>query len=239
MLPRATTTPRTRAVAVTEPTAPVPPPATDFYTVTPCRVIDTRNAVGPSGGPILGANTTRSFPVTGGTCGIPSTAIAVSVSLSAVQPAAAGLPHPLPGCFQSTPGEQHQLLCGPDPDQQRDRSPRRERRHDQCHEPLSWLSAFRSGRERVLPVDDPAQAGPRLARAGAADVTGAAPPGSGRAAAAGAGERTDGTALAARGERPLGGCREWPGGARAERHNVGADGPVREQYGSQEAIEAQ
>jgi len=30
------------------------PPPTDFYTETPCRVVDTRNAGGPTGGPILG-----------------------------------------------------------------------------------------------------------------------------------------------------------------------------------------
>jgi hypothetical protein len=54
-----------------------------FFTVTPCRVLDTRNPVGPSGGPALGANTTRSFPVTG-LCGIPSTAIAVALNVTTV-----------------------------------------------------------------------------------------------------------------------------------------------------------
>jgi hypothetical protein len=62
----------------------------DFYTVTPCRVVDTRNPAGPSGGPILGAISTRTFLVTGGTCSIPSTAVAVSVNLTAVGAAAAG-----------------------------------------------------------------------------------------------------------------------------------------------------
>jgi plastocyanin len=54
-----------------------------FFTVAPCRVADTRNPVGPSGGPALGANTTRSFPVTG-LCGIPSTASAVAVNVTVV-----------------------------------------------------------------------------------------------------------------------------------------------------------
>jgi len=54
-----------------------------FYTVTPCRVADTRNPAGPSGGPALGANTTRSFPVTG-LCGVPSTATAVAINLTVV-----------------------------------------------------------------------------------------------------------------------------------------------------------
>ena len=65
-------------------------PATAFYTVTPCRVVDTRNPAGPSGGPALVGKTTRTFTVTGGACGIPSNAIAVSVNLTAVGAAAAG-----------------------------------------------------------------------------------------------------------------------------------------------------
>jgi uncharacterized repeat protein (TIGR01451 family) len=65
-------------------------PPTEYYTVTPCRLVDTRNAPGPSGGPALAANSTRSFPVTGGNCGIPSTATAVSVNLTAVGAAARG-----------------------------------------------------------------------------------------------------------------------------------------------------
>jgi hypothetical protein len=65
-------------------------PPTDFYIVTPCRVADTRNPAGPSGGPILGAGTTRSFPLTGGVCGIPATALAVSVNLTAVGAVAPG-----------------------------------------------------------------------------------------------------------------------------------------------------
>ena len=74
-----------------------PLPPTDFYTVTPCRVVDTRNADGPTGGPILGGKTTRSFPVTGGVCGVPSTALAVSVNLTAVGAAAAGYLTLFPG----------------------------------------------------------------------------------------------------------------------------------------------
>ena len=53
-------------------------------------MVDTRDAAGPSGGPALVAGAIRSFPVTGGICGIPSTAIAVSVNLTVVQPAAQG-----------------------------------------------------------------------------------------------------------------------------------------------------
>ena len=58
--------------------------ALSFYPVSPCRVLDTRNAAGPLGGPILSANSTRSFPVTQSACGIPTTAKAYSVNVTVV-----------------------------------------------------------------------------------------------------------------------------------------------------------
>jgi hypothetical protein len=61
-----------------------------FYTVTPCRVVDTRNATGPYGGPALSANSDRTFTF-GGQCGIPSTAKAVLLNLTVTQPSAAGV----------------------------------------------------------------------------------------------------------------------------------------------------
>jgi hypothetical protein len=60
-----------------------------FYTVPPCRLIDTRNAAGARGGPALPANSSRSFPVTGA-CNIPSDAKAVSGNLTAITPSVAG-----------------------------------------------------------------------------------------------------------------------------------------------------
>jgi len=66
-----------------------PPPA-NFYTVMPCRVVDTRNAAGLTGGPALYAGATRAFPVIGGVCGVPSTATAVSVNVTAVGAATRG-----------------------------------------------------------------------------------------------------------------------------------------------------
>jgi hypothetical protein len=63
--------------------------ATGFFSVPPCRVVDTRNASGPVGGPALAANADRTFPVTG-PCGIPASAGAVSVNLTVTQPSAAG-----------------------------------------------------------------------------------------------------------------------------------------------------
>ncbi len=68
---------------------PTPPNATRFYTVSPCRVIDTRNPDGPSGGPALAAGTTRTFPVAG-LCGIPSAAKAVAINVAVFLPSDAG-----------------------------------------------------------------------------------------------------------------------------------------------------
>lgn len=60
-----------------------------FYTVAPCRVVDTRNPAGPLGGPALSANSVRTFMVSG-TCGIPETAKAVSLNVTATQASSAG-----------------------------------------------------------------------------------------------------------------------------------------------------
>jgi uncharacterized repeat protein (TIGR01451 family) len=61
----------------------------DFFTVSPCRVVDTRNPPGPLGGPALPAQETRTFTVAG-TCGIPSTAKAVSLNVAVTQASALG-----------------------------------------------------------------------------------------------------------------------------------------------------
>ncbi len=65
------------------------PPPTTFFTVTPCRVADTRGPAGTSGGPALAAGAARVFPVAG-LCGIPSTASAVAINLTVVAPSTAG-----------------------------------------------------------------------------------------------------------------------------------------------------
>jgi hypothetical protein len=62
----------------------------DFYTVTPCRILDTRGATGTFGGPIMGSNETRSFPVPSSACGMPVTAKAYSLNATVVPPAGLG-----------------------------------------------------------------------------------------------------------------------------------------------------
>jgi hypothetical protein len=64
-------------------------PPMSFYTVAPCRVADTRSPTGPSGGPPLEANGSRSFPTTG-ICSIPDTARAVAVNVTVTQPGDVG-----------------------------------------------------------------------------------------------------------------------------------------------------
>ena len=62
----------------------VPPAPTSFYTLTPCRVLDTRQSAGPQGGPSLAAGATRTVTVAG-TCGVPSGAVAVAANVAVTQ----------------------------------------------------------------------------------------------------------------------------------------------------------
>ncbi|MBK9062775.1 MAG: lamin tail domain-containing protein [Acidobacteria bacterium] len=64
--------------------------AVPFYTVTPCRIVDTRGATGPAGGPALPAGGADRTFVLAGSCGIPSGAAAVSANLTVVSPPAGG-----------------------------------------------------------------------------------------------------------------------------------------------------
>lgn len=52
--------------------------------VTPCRVVDTRNADGPFGGPPIQGGTHRDFPIASGNCHIPATAAAYSLNVTVV-----------------------------------------------------------------------------------------------------------------------------------------------------------
>jgi uncharacterized repeat protein (TIGR01451 family) len=62
----------------------------NFYAATPCRVLDTRLAVGALGGPTMGAGETRSFVVPSSVCGIPGTARAYSLNATVVPPGPLG-----------------------------------------------------------------------------------------------------------------------------------------------------
>ena len=64
--------------------APVSNSTLAFYSLTPCRVADTRNPNGQLGGPYLKAAQERDFPVPASACNIPSTAQAYSLNFTAV-----------------------------------------------------------------------------------------------------------------------------------------------------------
>jgi hypothetical protein len=65
----------------------VPPPTpADYYTLTPCRLVDTRTAQAPA----LASNERRVFTVAGGTCGVPATATAVAVNVTVAGASAPG-----------------------------------------------------------------------------------------------------------------------------------------------------
>ncbi len=67
---------------------PQPPVGLNYFTLTPCRVVDTRGGA-PIVGPVLQGQQTRSLPV-GGKCGIPLTAKALSINLTATGSTAPG-----------------------------------------------------------------------------------------------------------------------------------------------------
>ena len=60
-----------------------------FHTVTPCRVLDTRNPAGPLGAPPLAANADRNFTIAG-QCAIPGNARAVAANVTVTEPATGG-----------------------------------------------------------------------------------------------------------------------------------------------------
>jgi hypothetical protein len=67
-----------------------PPPAVSFYTVNPCRVVDTRLVGGPTAGAPLTCGADSSFTIVGGTCSVPSGAKAVSLNVTVTLPSAVG-----------------------------------------------------------------------------------------------------------------------------------------------------
>ncbi len=62
-----------------------------FYPLTPCRVVDTRNANGDLGGPYLQGGQERAFPLLEGNCNLPNTAAAYSLNFTVVPKTSAGV----------------------------------------------------------------------------------------------------------------------------------------------------
>ena len=79
-----------------KPTHPAPAGPLDFHTLPPCRLLDTRQAYGPTGGPALPPVIPRVL-VAAGRCGIPATAKALAVNVTVVSPASGGFIRLFPG----------------------------------------------------------------------------------------------------------------------------------------------
>jgi hypothetical protein len=69
---------------------------TSFFTLTPCRMLDTRDPPGPYGGPAIAAGADRNLTLLG-RCGVPAGAIALSLNATIIQPASAGFLTLYPG----------------------------------------------------------------------------------------------------------------------------------------------
>ena len=67
-----------------------------FHAVTPCRLVDTRTATGPLGGPPLAAGAVRAFNLAGA-CGVSSGATAVALNVTAADASAPGALTLFPG----------------------------------------------------------------------------------------------------------------------------------------------
>ncbi len=72
-----------------------PAAGSDFFTVAPCRILDTRSGSAPVSG-------TPRLVTVAGTCGIPATARAVAVNVTAVDPTGNGHVAAYPGYLEST-----------------------------------------------------------------------------------------------------------------------------------------
>jgi hypothetical protein len=83
----------------------------DFYTLAPCRLLDTRNAVGLLGGPALSFRTDRNFPVAG-VCGVPSDAKSLSVNLTAAEAQTQGHVRLHPGRSRIPPSSTLNYVAG-------------------------------------------------------------------------------------------------------------------------------
>jgi glucose/arabinose dehydrogenase/PKD repeat protein len=67
----------------------VGPTGLKYFTLPPCRLVDTRLPNGPLGGPVLASGATRDFDLDG-VCSVPVTAKALAVNVTVTQPTAPG-----------------------------------------------------------------------------------------------------------------------------------------------------
>jgi hypothetical protein len=88
--------PRSARLLEVEPAGVAATPSS-FYALTPCRLVDTRTAAGPFGGPALAFGESRPFTVSAGACGVPADAKAVSMNVTVTGQAAAGALTLFPG----------------------------------------------------------------------------------------------------------------------------------------------
>ncbi|HBL31487.1 MAG TPA: hypothetical protein DD490_32085 [Acidobacteria bacterium] len=84
-----------------KPTAAAAAGPLDFYTLGPCRLLDTRAGFSATGGPALPATVPRVL-ATGGLCGLPAGAKALAVNLTVVGPPGAGYVRLFPGDGEPT-----------------------------------------------------------------------------------------------------------------------------------------
>jgi hypothetical protein len=92
--PTSTSTPTRTLTRTPTPTrtptrTPTPPSSPGFYTLAPCRAFDTRDPAGPYGGPPISGGQSRAFTMVG-RCGVPPSATAISLNLTATGATAAG-----------------------------------------------------------------------------------------------------------------------------------------------------
>ena len=72
------------------------PVASSYFTLPPCRLLDTRGAAGPLGGPALAAFSQRNVTLTGA-CGVPAGATTVALNVTVTQTLGAGSLRLYPG----------------------------------------------------------------------------------------------------------------------------------------------
>jgi hypothetical protein len=74
----------TVTISSTPPPTPTPGPSLQFFSLAPCRLVDTRSSAAPA----LAGGATRTFET--GACGIPATARALAVNVTVTQPTGGG-----------------------------------------------------------------------------------------------------------------------------------------------------